>query len=422
MQDLRLIGVHEDGQRLLLAGPDGAHFTVPLDEALRGAARRERPGAGQLPIETDGGMRPRDVQSMIRSGASAEEVADRSGWSVEKIRKYEGPILAERVHVADQARQVRMRSRGQSGSVTPTLQGRVGQRMRERGVDPDTSTWDAWRGAEDRHWTVVLSFAAGGRQRHAAWSYDVMLRSVEASDDEARWLSADEPAVAGPLPSAAPRETRVYDVEAEGGVDDSVEGRVEVVGQSGAPSSRSEQPLDLMTAMRQRTTVGRRSGRRRPGTPDARRVEVPAPALPIEDVAPELLGQQGEDVPPPRSPREDVEEETTLEPPGAETPPLEEDEHAADLGASGSQPQGDRQQLARAGGAGSSDVDSGRLVTLGVERVDAGLADLPATDVRDVPTAAEPAHSKPPSRTSRRKPRTSVPSWDDIMFGAKPDA
>ncbi|HOT56515.1 MAG TPA: septation protein SepH, partial [Ornithinibacter sp.] len=35
MQDLRLIGVHEDGQHLLLANADGGRFRLPLDEALR---------------------------------------------------------------------------------------------------------------------------------------------------------------------------------------------------------------------------------------------------------------------------------------------------------------------------------------------------------------------------------------------------
>ncbi|HEU4331349.1 MAG TPA: septation protein SepH, partial [Lapillicoccus sp.] len=195
MQDLRLIGVQDDGEHLLLSGADGEHYRLPLDESLRAAARRDRPRLGQLQIEMEGGMRPREVQTLIRAGATAEEVAERAGWTVEKVRKYEGPIIAERVHVAEQARLVRVRSRGgSSGSASPpTLQGRVTQRMRERGVDPESNAWDSWRGIDETHWTVVLTFAAGGRQRQALWSYDPVLRSVEAVDDEARWLSADEP-------------------------------------------------------------------------------------------------------------------------------------------------------------------------------------------------------------------------------------
>ena len=48
MQDLRLVGVHEDGRRVVLVGPDGQRFTLPIDDALRAAARHDRPRLGQL--------------------------------------------------------------------------------------------------------------------------------------------------------------------------------------------------------------------------------------------------------------------------------------------------------------------------------------------------------------------------------------
>ena len=90
MQDLRLIGVHEDGQHLLLADADGGRYRLALDDALRAAARRDRPRLGQLQIEIEGGLRPRDVQALVRRGLSTEEVADRAGWTVEKVRRFEG--------------------------------------------------------------------------------------------------------------------------------------------------------------------------------------------------------------------------------------------------------------------------------------------------------------------------------------------
>ena len=93
MQDLRLIGVHEDGQHLLLADADGGRYRLTLDEALRAAARRDRPRLGQLQIEIEGGLRPREVQALIRRGLSAQEVADRAGWTLEKVRRFEGPVI-----------------------------------------------------------------------------------------------------------------------------------------------------------------------------------------------------------------------------------------------------------------------------------------------------------------------------------------
>ena len=409
MQDLRLIGVQDDGQHLLLSGPDGTHYRVALDEALRAAARRDRPRLGQLQIEMEGGMRPREVQSLIRAGATAEEVADRAGWTVEKVRRYEVPILAERVHVADQARLVRVRSRGAStGATAPTLQGRVAQRMRERGVDPDTNAWDSWRGVDETHWTVVLTFAAGGRQREATWTYDPVLRTVEAGDDEARWLSADEPVAVGPLPTMAPRVSSVYDVEAEGGV-----AATRRAG-TGARGPRGEEPVDLMTAMRQRTTVGRRAGRRRaPGEPVRREV---APALPLEgDPAVEAAVTQ---VPPTTEPPETVVEapgEEAVEAPGeaAVEAPVEaavdpgdvvEEAHDVDAG------------LEPAGAETPSlDEDSAEPLDDAGEPVGAG-------EPPDLGVEPEPVPEKPTTTTAgRRKQRPSVPSWDDIMFGTKRD-
>jgi hypothetical protein len=394
MEDLRLVGVQEDGEHLLLSGPDGEHYRLVLDDALRAAARRDRPGLGQLQIQMEGGMRPREVQSLIRAGATAEEVAERAGWTVEKVRRYEVPIVAERVHMAEQARLVRVRTRGGSGaagaggSAAPTLQGRVAQRMRERGVDPDRNVWDSWRAVEERHWTVVLTFAAGGRQRQAVWTYDPVLRTVEPAEDEARWLSADEPAAVGPLPPVPTRASSVYDVEAEGGVGASPR-------RPGATSSPEEEPLDLMTAMRQRTTVGRRAGRRRSGSHEPVRREV-APALPLESerhleepAEPSTLELQ--------APYDDPE--PGIEPPGAESPPLEHE---------------------------WVEPEPAVVETVALEPVEESVeesVEQPLEERTDEPDE-EPASEPTPlakKAAGRRKPRPSVPSWDDIMFGAKRD-
>ena len=394
MEDLRLIGVQEDGEHLLLSGPDGEHYRLVLDDALRAAARRDRPGLGQLQIQMEGGMRPREVQSLIRAGATAEEVAERAGWTVEKVRRYEVPIVAERVHMAEQARLVRVRTRGGSGaagaggSAAPTLQGRVAQRMRERGVDPDRNVWDSWRAVEERHWTVVLTFAAGGRQRQAVWTYDPVLRTVEPAEDEARWLSADEPAAVGPLPPVPTRASSVYDVEAEGGVGASPR-------RPGATSSPEEEPLDLMTAMRQRTTVGRRAGRRRSGSHEPVRREV-APALPLESERhlEEPAEPSATELQVPY-----VDPEPGIEPPGAESPPLEHE---------------------------WVEPEPAEVETVAPEPVDESVEESVEVSIEeraDEPDE-EPASEPTPlakKAAARRKPRPSVPSWDDIMFGAKRD-
>lgn len=446
MQDLRLIGVHEDGQHLLLADPEGNRYRVPLDESLRAAARQDRPRLGQLQIEMEGGMRPREVQALIRAGATAQEVAERAGWPVEKVRRYEGPILAEREHVAGLARSVRLRGRGGSQGSTPTLAARVSQRLSGRGVDPAAAEWDSARN-EEGEWTVTLTFAAGGRQRQAHWHFDVPARTVVAADDEARWLSEeDQPAAGSPIPaphlvSTPVRATTVYDVEAEGGVAASTRARPA----SPAPERPSrEEPLDLMTAMRERASArGRRSGGRRKSAPAQTPVdEAPrSDALPLEDVAydPETMPPPpaargthpadepddavGDDVMPAASreeldvdakaqPEAEVETEPEAEAEAhAEPEPEPEPEGHAEPEVEVSEPDQEPEAEAKPEARAEVAAETEREAEPDVEPEAAAKPETEAAEARPKPEPARPA---------RKKGRPSVPSWDDVVFGARP--
>jgi hypothetical protein len=396
MRDLRLIGVHEDGQHLLLSDAEGARFRVPLDEPLRAAARRDRPRLGQLQIEIDGGMRPREVQALIRGGLSADEVAERSGWPVEKVRRYEGPILAEREYVAGLARAVRLRGRSAVGASAPTLSARVSQRLSGRGVDPDAADWDSARSTEGA-WTIIVTFPAGGRERQARWSFDVQARTVAAADDEARWLSEDDVSgTSSPLPaphlvSAPVRSSTVYDVEAEGGVGSARRAAARSTSTTSTTGSPGDEPLDLMSAMRERASHrGRPRRRKSPATQvpgdDAPRTD----ALPLEDLA-----YDPESMPPPPAARGPHPLDESLEdgsvghdvlPAAPETPP--EPQHST-------------------------------------EDSTPGAADRPNAQSEGTQTPAPPADDeaaphRPAAGSGKKSARRSVPSWDDVMFGAKP--
>src|SRR5512135_32558 len=117
MQDLTLVGVHDDGEHLVLSGPDGQKYRVLVNDPLRAAVRLDRARLGQLQIETEGRLRPRDIQARIRAGQTAEEIAVSAGVPVEMIRRFEGPVLAEREFVVRQAQAVRVRNRT-GGSAT----------------------------------------------------------------------------------------------------------------------------------------------------------------------------------------------------------------------------------------------------------------------------------------------------------------
>lgn len=458
MRDLRLIGVHEDGQHLLLSDSDGERYRVRLDEPLRAAARRDRPRLGQLQIEIDGGMRPREVQALIRAGLSAEEVADRAGWTPEKVRRYEGPILAEREHVAGLARGVRLRARSGGASGTPTLAARVSQRLSARGVDPAMAEWDSAR-SDEGEWTVLLTFPAGGRERQARWAFDVAARTVSALDDEARWLSEDESAGAdSPLPaphlvSTPVRATTVYDVEAEGGLTGQGRTRPAGSGVGGSSTHRTEEPLDLMSAMRERASHrGRPRRRKSPPT------QTPLDEAPREDALPlEELHYDPETMPPPPAargehPLDAARAESTVGDdvlPAAPSEPQTPDEadtepaDSEDTVAVEAQDTGpvDAQQAEPGEDEHDKPVDRHEPVETD-ESDEADEAEGASQRVstrqassQDEPSTDEPAHDeggqqkagtngseplRPATRPARKPGRRSVPSWDDVMFGAKP--
>ena len=92
MGELELVGLHQDGEHLVLVAPDGARFRVRIDEPLRAAVRRDRPQLEQLRAESAGTLSPREIQARIRAGATTQEVADSAGLPVERVRRYEGPV------------------------------------------------------------------------------------------------------------------------------------------------------------------------------------------------------------------------------------------------------------------------------------------------------------------------------------------
>ncbi|WP_329568133.1 septation protein SepH [Kitasatospora sp. NBC_01266] len=183
--ELRVVAVSNDGTRLVLKAADSTEYTLPIDERLRAAIRGDRPRLGQIEIEVESHLRPRDIQARIRAGASAEEVAQAAGISVDRVRRFEGPVLAERAFMAERARKTPIRRPGESTG--PQLGEAVAERLVLRAAEKDTERWDSWR-RDDGTWEVALSYRSDGEGRTASWTYDPPRRLVQPNDDEARAL------------------------------------------------------------------------------------------------------------------------------------------------------------------------------------------------------------------------------------------
>ena len=192
MQDLRLLGVSEDGTRFVLQTPDGQTYGLRIDERLHAALRGDRARLGQLQIQIDQELRPREIQARIRAGETAEDIASASGVPLEHVRRFEGPVLLERTVVAQSARGTHVR-RVTDAAATP-LGSLVAERLQSHGVPGDELSWDSWR-RDDGKWLVRLTYAQAGREHHATWLFDAAVHTIEPFDDEADWLTDEERAV-----------------------------------------------------------------------------------------------------------------------------------------------------------------------------------------------------------------------------------
>ncbi|MEU1040415.1 septation protein SepH [Streptomyces sp. NPDC005551] len=198
MPELRVVAVSNDGTRLVLKAADSTEYTLPIDERLRAAVRGDRPRLGQIEIEVESHLRPRDIQARIRAGASAEEVAQFAGIPVDRVRRFEGPVLAERAFMAERARKTPVRRPGENAG--PQLGEAVQERLLIRGAEKDSVQWDSWR-RDDGTWEVLLVYMVAGEPHSASWTYDPPRRLVQAVDEEARSLIGESEDLAAPEPS-----------------------------------------------------------------------------------------------------------------------------------------------------------------------------------------------------------------------------
>jgi len=204
MRTLRLVGLSADGRQVVFVDDLGAEFAAPADDRLRAALRGDRARLGQLEIEMDFALRPRDIQARIRAGDTPEAVAALAQVPVDKVLPYAIPVLAERQHIAELARRSHVRRKGVEGP-SRVLADVVAERLQGRGVDALAAEWDAWR-RDDGRCAVQASYHSGERERSAMFVFDHVGRYSLAEDDEAKWLTGERQSSSrGPQPRESGR-------------------------------------------------------------------------------------------------------------------------------------------------------------------------------------------------------------------------
>lgn len=181
MDELRMVR-REEGC-LILANELGEEYRLVVDDTVatevRQLARRSAPA---------GGVRPREIQALLRAGKSRSEVAEETGLEEADVERYEEPVRAEQRYMLELAHSITVRT-------DPSRDGqqeeqRFGGVIAERliGIGNRKSEWRAWRD-ETTGWLVGLVFDSRDGEHDAIWSLDHRKRVLSPLNPDATSLS-----------------------------------------------------------------------------------------------------------------------------------------------------------------------------------------------------------------------------------------
>lgn len=376
MLELRLIGVHDDGENLVLESADGTRFLLPIDANLRTSitkARRIQPARG---LGAKGTYGPRDIQTRFRQGASVEEIAEESGWEPERVRRYEWPIVAERAHIIRAAQSVKIGRRSSASGtaqIPVTLSARIEEVSERYGFEEATQDWTT-RQQENGQWRVEVDIALKDSVRQnlpaqvvfpARWVYNPANQGLYASNEAAYFLMGNSEDAVAAAAKKAPVE----------------------VPPTRLPKAPEPAPVPLTSSEsadeRKLKELLERARSVRPAQVEEPEVFVHREsAQPAEPVAPAA---------PAEAPKAEAPAAPAAPEPTAETTdPLAVDSEAP---------------------VESVPVESFALP--------APVEDAPAAEAPAAEVPAEPASATEKPKSSSKKQRVSVPAWDDIIFGGR---
>ena len=395
MLELRLIGVHDDGENLVLESADGTRFLLPIDANLRTSitkARRIQPARG---LGAKGTYGPRDIQTRFRQGASVEEIAEESGWEPERVRRYEWPIVAERAHIIRAAQSVKIGRRSSASGtaqIPVTLSARIEEVSERYGFEDATQDWTT-RQQENGQWRVEVDIALKDSVRQnlpaqvvfpARWVYNPANQGLYASNEAAYFLMGNSEDAVAAAAKKAPVEVPPTRLP-----------KAPEPAPAPLTSSESADERKLKELLERARSV-------RPAQVEEPEVfvhrESAEPVAPAAPAAPVASGVSA-----PVEPAAPAAPEPTAETTVETTDPLAVDSEAP---------------------VDSVPVESFTLPAPiedapAAEAAEAPVAEAPATEAQAEPASAVPASEEKPKPSSSKKQRVSVPAWDDIIFGSR---
>lgn len=363
MEQLTIVGTEDD--KLILATESGERFAVAIDDVLRVELRKARPAPTQ---DEPPRASPREIQTHIRAGLSAADVAELLNTTIADVERYEGPVLAEREHIVNQALAVPVLMGGElepDGSLS--FGAAIRAKLAEAGAEGEV--WSSWK--DESGWTVKVEFTAAEVEHDGRWSFDPRRSTLTPLNADATQLSRQGSLPEGLIPRLRALDSNPFK-------DDS---RFD----SGAFGPRRlPEPEQVETAPEAAETESEAA---RPTTAaDAAVKRAPEPENHTSPDTADLL----EALRRRRGQREPV--------------PTAEEESAAP---------------AMPGPKRRTNDDG--LVSLFGSLNDAPAEPDSTHDDDEIIAEKRAAAEREKQQGGRRKGRTSMPSWDDIVFGARTD-
>jgi DUF3071 family protein len=214
MIKLHLVGFTTDLKNLIFARREGAKtgaYLVEIDSRLRRtleevALLEEEPEAPLEPVIADGSdagrrsskLPPKEIQSLLRRGKTAQEVARMAETDESWIERFTYPIIEERSRVVDAVKSALLTKARLGKSAMPVGEALVAN-LRERRVSlPQEILDESWSARlKDGRWEVTFTYLSRGQGKDVAFSFDPETRQVEATNSLARelawWPSEDLP-------------------------------------------------------------------------------------------------------------------------------------------------------------------------------------------------------------------------------------
>lgn len=440
MRELRLAGIHDDGENLVLESSDGATYLLPIDQNLRQSIARARRISPLRGGSASGAFGPRDIQTRFRQGATVEEIAAESGWEPERVRRYEWPIVAERANIIQTARTVVISPAPGQGGAAQSLNQHIEAVSERFDFAQAPMEWSTWQ-QESGQWTVSVDVELGedaqanlprGVMFPARWNFNPANQSIYASNEAAYFLMGRDHSHDAPIPgpakqAAAPQDEAASDVpEQAAPATVGVQVAEPRIARVSIPEQKEQNELlDELTARRGVRSFDPASERKLADLLErARRSSRPAPVAevqaesapeteePAATVAEEAAQQQtaanentAENTVEQQAPEEAIE--VGVEAPVAlEEAPLTAETSSAQGSLSDEQSQGTDSSPAAVEPQREADSQGAEASLTEAAEDD---PEAQAEQVEEEPKAQQP-------KASRAK-RTSVPSWDDIIFG-----